>query len=368
MMTDSIVRLENHCKKNKFGDPFYSTTTLDHKSSEQECHCTVLVNVYGYKQFLDEVGHGASGYLTRQNAAENMLKKLDKLAKFPLEKAINDMKRNPNNYYDDYDNNEYEEKNSKHFVSNSYKDIYGTKKHEEDNQLERMQKLQGDDIDIIGKSDTNWAAMQQLPCDIDLDLFKSLNLQSKLFNSRKACNIQSDVELSKTLEPIVNVRSNHSSSFVKDAQIVKSISSEHNSPNENNSNIGSDEGEYLSIYHEEMNTFFGHDKKRQIQQEISQLNVDLQLKDLATIGKLDGDCSYSWKTIEYYVNQLDEIMLQVNVGVETGVFIAHDGRFIRTIRVTTLPEIVEVEIGCKLEGLGLKALFDVIDKLRKLMT
>ncbi|KAF7994313.1 hypothetical protein HCN44_003403 [Aphidius gifuensis] len=369
MMTNFVVLLESYCKKKQFGDPFYSTPIPNPKNSIQDCHCTVLVDLYGYKQFLDEVGHGKSENLTRQDAAKIMLEKLNKFSEFSQENAIDNIKKISDSYYDDYDNSEYENKKSpKNLFDTSYKDIYGTKKHEADNQLERMQKLQGDDIDIISKSDTNWEVMEQLPCDIDLT-FQSLNLQPKLSDSRETCNNQLNVESSKTNKPVVNEKLNDSSMIKDDAQLVKKIRyPDVNNFNKNSSNICLDQGERLSIYHDEMNSFFGHDKKRQIQQEISKLNVDLQLKDLATIGKLDNDYSYSSKAIEYYVNKLDEIMLQVNVGVETVVFIVHDGRFIRTIRVTTIPEIVEVEIGCKLDGLGLKALFDVIDKLRKLMS
>lgn len=349
------------------GDPFYSTPISDPDDSILDCHCTVLIELYGYKQFLDEVGHGKSDNLTRQDAAKITLEKLNKLSEFLQANVIVYNKKNTDSYYNGYDNNEYENKNYlKNSVDFSHKDIYGTKKHAADNQLERMQKLQGDDIDIISKSDTNWEVMQQLPCGIDLDLFQSLNLQPKLSDSRETCNNQLNANSSETNKRFVNKKSNDSSIIKKDAHLVEKM--RHHNFQKTSLNICIDQSECLSVYHEEMNTLFGHDKKRQIQQEISKLNVDLQLKDLAMIGKLDTDYSYSSKAIEYYVNKLDEIMLQVNVGVETVVFIVHDGRFIRTIRVTTIPEIVEVEIGCKLDGLGLKALFDVIDKLRKLMS
>lgn len=113
----------------------------------------------------------------------------------------------------------------------------------------------------------------------------------------------------------------------------------------------------ISVYHDTMMKTFGFDTRKIIHQKIDEFILSM------TASKNYQNPYF----IDQQIYQLGNIMAFINVEVNSTVFVAHDGKFIRLIHITTIPEIVESEIGNDRANLGEKALMNAIDKLKKLL-
>ncbi|KAF7995671.1 hypothetical protein HCN44_006778 [Aphidius gifuensis] len=113
----------------------------------------------------------------------------------------------------------------------------------------------------------------------------------------------------------------------------------------------------ISEFHYSMLTNYGVDMRDDILDKIRKM-----IMRIVASGKIQEP-----NFIDYQIIYLDEIMSAIGVDVNHNVFVGYDGSYIMVINATTIPEIIETEIGKDKSGFGTNAFFKVVERIKSLL-
>lgn len=113
----------------------------------------------------------------------------------------------------------------------------------------------------------------------------------------------------------------------------------------------------ISDFHYSMLTNYGVDMREGILDKIRKM-----IMKIIASGKIQEP-----NFIDYQITHLDEIMSVIGVDVSHNVFLGYDGSLIMVINATTIPEIIETEVGKDKSGFGTVAFFKVVERIKSLL-